>query len=191
MLLQADVGDPSAVVTMVDDAARELGGLDVLVNNAGVYERASLDEVGPAEWDRTIAVNLTATYLATRAAVPHMRRRGGGRVINVSSQVAFMGTDHGAHYAAAKAGVVGLTRALARELAKDRITVNAVAPGAIETAILAGDTPERRAKRVREIPLGRVGTPEEIAATISFLASDDASWMTGVTIHANGGQITV
>lgn len=191
VLLQADLGSPEASVSVVDRAAKELGRLDVLVNNAGVYERASLEEVGPAEWERTIAVNLTAPYLTARAAVPHMRQQGGGRIINVSSQIAFTGTDHGAHYAAAKAGIIGLTRSLARELARDNITVNAVAPGAIETAILAGDTPDRRARRVREIPLGRVGTPEEIAAVVAFLAGDDASWMTGATVHANGGQITV
>ncbi len=187
--VQADVSRVEDVQRMVSETVAGLGRLDVLVNNAGVYRRALFDEVTPDDWDRRLAINLSSCFYAAKAAVPEMRKVGGGRIISVTSQLAYRGTTHGADYVAAKAGIVGLTKALALELAKDRILVNAVAPGSIETGILAGDAPEDRARRVRTIPLGRVGQADEVAAAIAFLASPDAAYITGQVLHVNGGSL--
>ncbi len=187
--IQADVSRREDVRRMVSEAVTGLGRLDVLVNNAGVYERALFDETTPEDWDRRLAINLSSCFYAAKAAVPEMRKVGGGRIISVTTQLAFRGTTHGADYVAAKAGIVGLTKALALELAKDRILVNAVAPGSIDTDILAGDTSEDRARRVRTIPLGRIGQADEVAAAIAFLASPDATYITGQVLHVNGGSL--
>lgn len=127
--VRADVSRPADVECMVADVAREFGRLDVLVNNAEVYERTTLDRLTAAEWDRRLAVNLSGAFYAAKAAVTHLRAAGGGRIVNVTSQLAFKGSEHGANYVAAKAGIVGLTKALALELAPDGILVNEVAPG--------------------------------------------------------------
>ncbi len=187
--VQADVSRVEDSKRMVAETVGGLGRLDVLVNNAGVYQRALFDDTSPQEWDRRLAINLSSCFYAAKAAVPEMRKVGGGRIISVTSQLAYRGTTHGADYVAAKAGVVGLTKALALELAKDRILVNAVAPGSIDTDILAGDTPEDRARRVRTIPLGRVGEAEDVAAAIAFLASSEAAYITGQVLHVNGGSL--
>ncbi len=186
--VQADVSRVEDARRMVAETVSALGRLDALVNNAGVYDRSVFDETKTEDWDRRIATNLSSCFYAAKAAVPEMRKVGGGRIISITSQLAFRGTSHGADYVAAKAGIVGLTKALALELAKDHILVNAVAPGSIETDILGGDTAEDRARRVRTIPLGRIGRPEEIAAAVAFLASPDASYITGQIIHVNGGS---
>ncbi len=185
--VEADVSRPETVDTLFAATREALGPVNVLVNNAGVYERATLEELTPPKWDETLEINVRGAYLCARQAASDMVAAGWGRIVNLSSQLGFLGTSHGAHYAASKAAIVGLTKSLALELAPHNITVNAVAPGAIETAILAGDTPEIRARRNASIPLGRVGQPEEVAAAIAFLCSDAAAYITGETIHVNGG----
>ena len=192
-----DAGHPASVIGA--DLASEEGPhtlstgvrarwpeLDVLVHNAGVYPRQGFDQITDADWRRCLQVNLIAPAILTRELLPMLRRSPAGRVIFIASVLAWNGSQHGAHYAAAKAGLVGLARSLSRELAPS-ITVNVVAPGSIDTAILADDTPEMRAQRGGSIPLGRVGTPEEVADAVAFLASPAASYMTGTTLHVNGG----
>jgi 3-oxoacyl-[acyl-carrier protein] reductase len=188
--VRADVSDAAQVASLVDRVARDLGRLDVLVNNAGVYERRGLDATSPEDWDRRLATNLSSCFYAAKAAVPHLRRAGGGRIVNLTSVLAFRGTSHGTEYVASKAGIVGLTKALALELAKDRILVNAVAPGSIDTDILAGDTPDTRARRIEGIPLRRIGTPDDVAAAISFLVGPGGDYITGQVLHVNGGLLS-
>lgn len=189
MIVRADVSKWNEVKAVTETTLKAFGHVDVLVNNAGVYERHTFDDLTVEKWLEGLAVNLNSVYYCCKALVPQMKGLGWGRIVNLSSQIGFRGTRHGADYAAAKAGVVGFTKALALELAPFRITVNAVAPGAVDTDILAGDTPEIRERRNREIPLGRIGRPEEIAAAIAFLVSDEADWITGATLHVNGGSL--
>jgi len=123
------------------------------------------------------------------AVLPHLKRQGRRRIINISSQIGFKGANHGAEYAASNAGIVGFIKAAAQELCRHNVTVNAIAPGPVDTDILARDTPRRKKERARQIPMSRLGTPEDVAAAVSFLASKDADWKTGATIHVNGGSI--
>jgi 3-oxoacyl-[acyl-carrier protein] reductase len=160
--------------------------VDVLVHNAGVYDRIAFDRLSTEDWQSAMALNVVGPARLTQLLLPLLKRSPRGRIVFVSSVLAFTGSRWGAQYAAAKAGVLGLSRSLARELAPG-ITVNVVAPGSIDTAILAGDTAEARAERARTIPLGRVGRPEEVADAIAYLASERASYLTGTTLHVNGG----
>lgn len=185
LVVQADVADPAAVQAMVDGTVEALGGIDILVNNAGVVRDGLIIRMRPEDWDRVIAIDLTGAFLCARAAARHMLRKRFGRIINVSSVVAVTGNPGQANYCAAKAGLLGLTKALALELASRQVTVNAVAPGFIDTEMtaalgLAGQIAER-------VPLGRVGTPEDVAQAIVFLASPGAEYITGQTLLVDGG----
>lgn len=186
--IQADVGKRTEAENMVKRAARFLGGLDTLVNNAGTYNRTAFESITPQAWHRTIANNLDSVYYCSRVALPFMKDIKFGRIVSISSILAHTGSRWGADYAAAKAGIIGFTRSLAQEVATYGITVNAVASGAVDTAIIAHDTPEMRRERTRKIPLGRVGQPEDIAGVVAFLVSSDAEYITGQTLNANGGQ---
>lgn len=171
------------------DAVRErFPSLETLVLNAGAYPRRKVEDLRDEDFEETLRLNLLSPFALTRRLLPLLRKAtpSPARVVLVASVLAFNGSTHGADYAASKAGVLGLARSLARELAPS-ITVNVVAPGSIDTAILAHDTPEQRAERGRQIPLGRVGTAEEVAKVIDFLTSPSASYMTGTTVHVNGG----
>lgn len=182
--LQADLGDEHQVRRLAADVAKRVPRLHCIVHNAGVYDRKGLADTDGAAWKATRTVDLDAPALLTHELLP--RLAPGSSIVFVSSIVAVRGSAHGAAYATAKAGLLGLTRALALELAP-RVRVNAVAPGYIDTAILAGDSPARRKKRAAEVPLGRIGNPEDVAAAVSFLAGPDATYVTGTTLHVNGG----
>lgn len=184
--VQADVGDYEQVAGMVEALVSEFGGIYGLVNNAGIYDRRKFHELTMDDWDATIRTNLTGTFLCAKAALPHMP--SGGRIVNIASVLAHTGSSQGAHYAATKAGIIGFTKSLARELAVRNITVNVVAPGAMETDIIAHDTPEMRKAREKITPIGRVGKPEEVADAVTFLLSEKASYITGETINVNGGM---
>jgi 3-oxoacyl-[acyl-carrier protein] reductase len=186
-VVQADLSRRKEAEAVFASIAQGPGHIDVLVNNAGVYPRKAFLEISAVEFEQTLMTNLGSAFHCAQLAVPGMRSAGWGRIINLSSILGQTGSRHGAHYASSKAALLGLTKSLALELAPDHITVNAVAPGAIETDILSLDTPEARAKRLRRIPLGRVGEPHEIADCVAFLASDQAAYITGSVISVNGG----
>lgn len=185
----ADLSGSAGCAALAEEVTSRWGTLDVLVHCAGAYPRRRFEDLTWDEVGQCFALNVFAPAELTRRLLPLLRRSSRGRVIFVSSVLAFTGSRHGAHYAAAKAALLGLSRSLAKELAPD-ITVNVVAPGAIDTAILADDSAAQRQERERAIPLGRVGTPEEVADAIAFLASRDAQYITGQTLHVNGGWWT-
>ncbi|MHB8691469.1 MAG: SDR family NAD(P)-dependent oxidoreductase [Solirubrobacteraceae bacterium] len=187
LALDADVSDPGAVRQMVARVERELGRIGVLVNNAGIERPAPLDRATADEWDQTIAVNLKGQFLTAQAVAGGMRDLGGGRIVNVSSELALVGRAGQVAYCASKAGVIGLTKALARELAPDGILVNCVAPGPTDTDLLPAS--ERTPELLAKIPLGRIGTPDEVAAVICFLVSPENGWTTGQVLSPNGGVV--
>jgi 3-oxoacyl-[acyl-carrier protein] reductase len=186
--VQADIGDEGEVARMVEETLLRFGHLDVLVANAGILNQGRLAEMDVAAWDEMMRTNLRGPFLCARAVLPGMLARGGGRIIFVASQLGQKGAPDLVHYSAAKAGVIGMTRALAREVAP-HVTVNAIAPGPIETDMVAGITPEWKAMKMAELPLGRFGTVTEVAPTAVFLASDDAAYYTGQTLGPNGGDV--
>lgn len=185
--IQLDLEELSCIKSVVDEVARELGGLVVLVNNAGYVQRIAPEDLSLADWERMIRVSLTAPFLFIQAAVPHMKKAGFGRIVNVSSLRALTGSAHGVHYSAAKAGLLGLTKSYALALAPFGITVNAVCPGFVDTDINREQLQKRGAEILRQIPLGRVAAPEEVAALIGFLCSEEAGYITGATFSINGG----
>jgi 3-oxoacyl-[acyl-carrier protein] reductase len=186
---EADVADWDQVTALIAAVERDLGSVDILVNNAGVMEEKPFVETSPADWARTIDVDLTGVFACCRAVVPGMLAGDGGAIVNVSSQLAARGAPNTAAYCAAKAGVLGLTRALARELGP-RIRINAVAPGPLETPLVEPyATPEWRAQRTSGLVVGRLGRPEEVAPVVAFLVSDHATLFHGQTLHANGGGV--
>jgi len=183
----ADVRRYDDCVRLVDYAVKQLGGVDVLVNNAGITKDALLANVSPDDWNDVISVNLTGTMNCCRAVVEHMRKQHGGRIINISSVVGEMGNIGQTTYSASKAGVIGVTKTLARELARDGILVNAIAPGFTDTAMVRRIPDEVKEKILKQIPLRRFGDPVEIANAAVFLASKEASYITGQVIGVNGG----
>ena len=190
LALLADVGDEAQVRRMVDNAVGELGRIDILVNNAGLRDSSPITEMSVERWRQAMAVNLDGPFFCTRAVVPGMIEAGWGRIVNVSGLNAFKGRADWAHVCASKMGAIGLTRSLAMELAPHGILVNHIVPGAFDTVAAgpAGSAPPPQA--LGNIPLGRLGLPNEVAAVCAFLASDDASYLTGQTIHVNGGALT-
>ncbi|MFO0688768.1 MAG: SDR family NAD(P)-dependent oxidoreductase [Myxococcota bacterium] len=183
----ADVSSEAATKRAVDEAVAAMGGLDVLVNNAGIVILQRFDETPVEDWDRTFAINLRAMFLMARAALPALRRSGAGAIVNIASIAAYRYTVPHVPYATAKAGVVAFTRDLAVELAPDRIRVNAVAPGPIATEMLGKLTDEELGRAGKHYLLGRLGKPEDIAEAVAFLASERASYVTGATLPVTGG----
>lgn len=187
VLLKADVADSEQVRRMFQEMEASTGMPDILVNNAGLTRDTLLLRMSEADWDSVLDVNLKGTFLCSRAAARSMVRKRWGRIINMSSVVAMSGNPGQVNYSASKAGVIGLTRTLARELAARSVTVNALAPGFIETDMAAALSEEMRKQVMERVPMGRFGTPEDVAAVVAFLASEEAAYVTGQTIGVDGG----
>lgn len=187
--IQADVSDEASVKKMVKEVIGTFGGLDILVNNAGINRDNLLMRMKEEEFDEVISINLKGVFLCTKAVARQMMKQRGGRIINVASIVGVAGNPGQANYVAAKAGVIGLTKTTAKELASRNILVNAVAPGFITTDMTDALTDEQKEAMLEMIPLARFGEPEDVAKVVRFLASEDAAYLTGQTIHIDGGMV--
>ncbi len=188
-----DVANAADAEAMVGQTVRELGGIDILVNNAGIWTDGSIESMTDADWARMIGVNLTGAFHLCRAVVPHLKKRGGGSIVNIASSAGQRGEANHSHYAASKGGILALTKSLAVELAPYGIRVNTIAPGWIRTDMTAEFlTPERINESLKEpIPLGRPGEPEDVAGPVAFLCSSLARHITGATLNVNGGAVLV
>lgn len=187
ILFQADARESAAYESIFAAAEKELGQVDILVNNAGVLKHGFLGLLSEAGWDEVINADLKAAFLLSKRAARSMSRRKSGRIINISSQAGQMGEVMAAHYSAAKAGLLGLTKTAARELAPYGVTCNAIAPGFVQTDMTAGTAPEKMDKQRALVPLGRFGQPEEVAAMAVYLASNEAAYVTGQVFAIDGG----
>src|SRR5579872_2515116 len=184
-----DVADEDQVKSTVKAAIAQFGKIDILVNNAGITRDQLVMRMKRADWDAVLQTNLTSAYLCIQAVISSMLKQRWGRIINITSVFGQMGQAGQANYSASKAGLIGLTMAIAREVGSRNITSNAVAPGFIETAMTAVLSDEFKQTAVKQIPLGRVGTPEDVASAVAFLASDEASYITGHVMNVNGGML--
>ena len=182
-----DVSQEDQAQCMIRQVVKQLGKLDILVNNAGITRDKLLIRMSAKEWDEVIAVNLRGAYLCMRFTLPHMMRQRYGRIVNISSVVGVSGNPGQANYAASKAGLIGVTKAMAREVASRNITVNAVAPGYIATAMVERLPEEVQQRILDRIPMGRFGTPEDVAEAVTFLSTDAAGYITGQVIGIDGG----
>lgn len=187
----ADVGDEAAVTAAIAAIVDALGDIDILVNNAGIDTTRELDGMPTEMWDKMIAVHLRGTFLCTRAVLPAMRRKRWGRIINLSSQLAHKGAATMVHYCAAKAGIMGMTRALAHEVARDGITVNCLNPGPINTPLLHAIPADWLERKKSELPIGRFGEVDEVAPAALLLASDEGSYFVGASLNMNGGDYMI
>jgi len=186
-----DLSDGAAVDALPKQAAEAMGGLDILVNNAGITRDNLFMRMSDAEWDAVIAVNLTAAFRLMRASVRGMMKARWGRIVSVTSIIGVTGNPGQGNYAASKAGLIGMSKSLAAEVASRAITVNCVAPGFIETAMTGALNAAQKERLLGAIPAGRMGAPEEIASAVVYLASDEGAYVTGQTLHVNGGMAMI
>jgi 3-oxoacyl-[acyl-carrier protein] reductase len=187
--IKCDVSNSEEVAAMVKETVDQFGKLDILVNNAGITKDNLLMRMKEDEWDDVININLKGVFLCTKAVTRQMMKQRVGRIVNITSVVGVSGNPGQANYVAAKSGVIGLTKTTAKELASRNITVNAIAPGFITTDMTDKLSDEVKAEMLKQIPLARLGEPKDIAKMTAFLASDDASYITGQTLHINGGMV--
>ena len=183
-----NVADAEQAAKMVDEAVQKLGRLDILVNNAGITRDNLIMRMKEEDWDLVLDVNLKGSFNCAKAALKHMSKARSGRIINIASVVGAMGNAGQANYVASKAGLIGLTKTIAREYASRNVTANAVAPGFIDTAMTQALSEKVREELMKQIPLGRLGTAEDVAGAVKFLASDAAAYITGMVVHVNGGM---
>lgn len=189
ILVKADVANEAAVQEMVQKMADAFGRIDILVNNAGITRDGLLARMKEEDWDAVLSTNLKGVFLTTKAVAKLMMKQRAGRIVNMASVVGVTGNAGQANYSAAKAGVIGFTKTIARELASRGVTVNAVAPGFIDTDMTSVLSDKAKEAALTGIPLGRMGTPEDVAAAVLFLASDQASYVTGQVLHVDGGMV--
>lgn len=189
MLVQGSVADTDGVQSLVNQVVKELGGLDILINNAGITRDGLLMRMKEADWDAVLETNLKGVFNCSKAVMRTMMKQKSGRIVNMASVVGEMGNAGQANYAAAKAGVIGFTKSLAKEVASRGITVNAVAPGFIATDMTKVLTDDQKAEMARSIPLGRAGQPEDVANAVLFLVSDEAAYITGQVLNVDGGMV--
>ena len=189
ILVKADVSDEAAVQQMVQTVAEAFGRIDILVYNAGITRDGLLARMKEEDWDAVLSTNLKGVFLTTKAATKLMMKQRAGRIVNMASVVGVTGNAGQANYSAAKAGVIGFTKTIAKELASRGITANAVAPGFIDTDMTSALSDKAKEAALSGIPLGRMGTPEDIAAAVLFLVSDQASYITGQVLNVDGGMV--
>jgi 3-oxoacyl-[acyl-carrier protein] reductase len=186
--LRTDVTDPADVARLFDETAARLGSVDVLVNNAGIFQSKPIDDLSADDWDRVMAVNLKGVFLCSQAALRHMKPRGGGAIVSIGSLAGQVGGIHAAaNYATSKAGVISLTKSLAKNAGPHGIRVNCVNPGVIDTQMTQPWPAEVRAQLAKQTPLGRLGRPDEVARTVVYLASEWSSFVHGAHVDVNGG----
>ena len=190
-VLPANLSDPASIEALIAEAEKAMGGLDILVNNAGITRDGLAVRMKDEDWQAVIDLNLVATFRLCRAALKGMMKQRSGRIINIGSISGVIGNPGQANYAAAKAGIVGMSKAMAQEVATRGITINCVAPGFIATAMTDAVSDKTRERFLSGIPMGRLGTVAEVAACVAFLAADEASYVTGQTLHVNGGMAMI
>ena len=188
LALKANVASSADVTAMIDQVVEKFGRIDILVNNAGITRDGLILRMKDEDWDLVLSINLKGSFLCTKAALKYMTKQRGGTIINIASIVGAMGNAGQANYVASKAGLIGLTKTIAREYANRGITANAVAPGFIDTAMTQALSDTVRQELAKQIPLGKLGTPEDVANAVRFLASPWAQYITGQVIHVNGGM---
>jgi 3-oxoacyl-[acyl-carrier protein] reductase len=188
LALKANVAASADVIAMIDQVVEKFGRIDVLVNNAGITRDGLILRMKDEDWDLVLSINLKGSFLCTKTALKHMTKQRSGTIINIASIVGAMGNAGQANYVASKAGLIGLTKTIAREYANRNVTANAVAPGFIDTAMTQALSEQVRADLAKQIPLGRLGSSEDVANAVRFLASPAAAYITGQVIHVNGGM---
>jgi 3-oxoacyl-[acyl-carrier protein] reductase len=190
-VLPCDLSKPEEVEALVPAAEKAMERVDILVNNAGLNRDALFVRIKDEDWDKVLAVNLTAAFRLSRAAVFPMMRRRGGRIVSITSIVGVTGNAGQGNYTAAKAGIIGMSKSLAQEVAGRGVTVNCVAPGFVKSAMTDALNEKLRQAILDKVPMGRLGTAEDVAAAVAYLASDEAGWVTGQTLHINGGMAMI